>query len=157
MRAALLFLTSAVFCTTLQAQHGPPPDIPARARGAHRVLVATVLDVNASFARTAHGDQIILSRVVLRVEETLKGPSDAPTVTLDLEGGTVGDLTMGVSDLPALSTGERGVFFLERTAGGSHIPHLRGFGILKLDGGERVRGSGLTLDMIRELARGASR
>jgi len=35
------------------------------------------------------------------------------------------------------------------------VPHLRGQGILKLDDLNRVKGTSLTLDMIREMARTA--
>jgi len=44
---------------------------------------------------------LIVSTVVLDVVETLKGPA-APTLNVSVEGGTVGDLTLTVSDLPSL-------------------------------------------------------
>jgi len=41
------------------------------------------------------------------------------------------------------------VFYLERTARGALVPHLRGQGMLRLDRSNRVPGSSLTLDEIR--------
>jgi hypothetical protein len=94
--------------------------------------------------------------VKLSVEESLKGRPD-PSVEIDVLGGTVGDLTLEVSTLPRLSRGERAVFFLARDKQtGRLIPHLRGQGILKLDPNDRVKGSSLDLNTIRELAASAA-
>ena len=86
----------------------------------------------------------------LEVEETLKGtPSDVRW--LELEGGTLDGVTLHVSDMPSMQSGERAVFFLD---GGptAHKPHLRGQGVLKLDGQNVVHGSSLRLDEVRRLA-----
>jgi hypothetical protein len=138
----------------LSAADGPNVDIPARARGASSVVVATVANVSASFERNQYGDQLIVSHLNLQVEETMKGPKGA-VVSMDLEGGSVGDLSLKVSDLPTLNPGERAVFFLEDKPGGGHQPHLRGLGILKLDSSDRVRGSNLSVADIRAMVRGA--
>ena len=61
----------------------------------------------------------------------LKG-APAPLLRLSVEGGTVGDLTLKVSDMPAVHSGDRGVFFLEDDGSGMHVPHDRGRGVLKL-------------------------
>ena len=39
-----------------------------------------------------------------------------------------------VSDLETFTPGDRGVFYLKRGSRGSLVPHLRGQGLLKLDG-----------------------
>jgi hypothetical protein len=137
-----------------RAETGRPPDLATRARGADRVVVATVLDVTASFAKSEFGDQLIVSRVVLQVEEVMKGRNDL-TVEVAVEGGTVGDLTMSASDMPSVKQGERGVFFLKRSQSGLEVPHLRGLGILKLDSQNRVRGTALDVDAVRTAVRGA--
>lgn len=155
MRTVLVCLTACVFAATLHAETGRPTDIPTRARGAERVVLATVVDVHASFATTEHGDQIILSQVTVRIDDTLKGSSRDALLTVDVEGGTVGDLTLAVSDMPSVRQGERAVFFLRRSTGGRHIPHLRGHGIIKLQSDDRVQGTSLTLDAIRTMVRGA--
>lgn len=155
MRAALVCLATCVIFADLHAQSGPPPEIAARARGAERVVVATVLDVNASFQKNQHGDQLIVSHVMLQVDEAMKGSGQDLALLVDVEGGTVGDLTMGVSDMPSVKPGDRAVFFLERAGADRHVPHLRGLGILKLDGQNRVPESSLTLDIIRSMVQGA--
>ena len=70
-------------------------------------------------------------------------------VDVEIEGGTIGDLTLRVSDLSPVAPGDRAVFYLERTARGALVPHLRGQGMLRLDRSNRVPGSSLTLDEIR--------
>jgi len=152
--AALACLATLGLPLIAHGEAGRPPDVATRARGSDRVVVATVLDVNASFAKSEFGDQLIVSRVVLQVEEVMKG-DDAVTVEVAVEGGTVGDLTMTASDMPSMKRGERGVFFLKRSQSGVEVPHLRGLGILKLDEQNRVRGTALNVDAVRSAVRGA--
>jgi hypothetical protein len=137
----------------VQAGSQRPVDIPERIRGAERVVVAQVMRSDARLQRNRFGDELIVSRVQLHVHEALKG-GYAATLVLALEGGTVGEVTMRVSDLPQLEPGERAVFFLERGESDQHVPHLRGQGILKLNDEDRVEGTSLTLDMVRRMARG---
>jgi hypothetical protein len=82
------------------------------------------------------------------VTETLKGPGRT-SVRVQLEGGTVGDLTLRVSDMPALRPGDRGVFFLDAGSSGEFLPHDRGRGVLRLRADDRVEGSTLTLTDVR--------
>lgn len=134
---------------SLAASGGQLP-ISDRARGAARIVVATVADTVARYERNEFGDDLIVTYAVLDVEESVKGP--AGPATLAVEGGTVDGITMRVSSLPTLAKGERAVFFLNPGPKGEFRPHLRGQGILKLDAQNRVRGSRLTLDEIRRLA-----
>ena len=55
-----------------------------------------------------------------------------------------------------MSVGERGVFFLDETPSGSHVPHRKGQGILKLDDTDQVKGSSLHLQDIRDAAKAAA-
>jgi len=128
------------------------PDIPERARGAERVVVASVKRVNATFEVNEFGDQLIVSHASLAVEEVLKGNSTGDVV-LDVDGGTVDGVTLTVSSLPSVAAGERAVFFLDSTQPGRFRPHMRGLGILKLDGTNKVKGSSLTLDDVRRMAK----
>jgi hypothetical protein len=128
-----------------------PATIEERAKGAERVVVATVTHVTSRFERNEFGDELIVSRASLAVEEALKGAAES--TTLEYEGGTVNGLTLHVSSLPGLSAGERAVFFLTRGKNGEFKPHLRGQGILKLDRENHVQGSSLTLDDVRRMAR----
>jgi len=94
----------------------------------------------------------IVSVVSVTVDETLRGPSQQ-AVDVEVEGGTIGDLTLQVSDLETFTPGDRGVFYLKRGSRGSLVPHLRGQGLLKLDGSDRVRGSNVTLADVRREAK----
>jgi hypothetical protein len=139
------------------ADTGVPVDLPARARGAERVVVASVQRVRPEYRRNQFGDELIISQADLRVSETLKGRSAAgETVVVEVEGGTIGEVTLHVSDLPALAAGENAVFFLERVPGDEDkfVPHLRGLGILKLDAAGRVIGTGSTLADVRRAVTG---
>ncbi|MGE3841482.1 MAG: hypothetical protein AB7I50_07830 [Vicinamibacterales bacterium] len=126
-----------------------------RTRGARHVVVASVADVQPRFERNRFGDQLIVSRVRLRIDESLKGPA-AREVVMDVEGGTIGDLTLSVSDLPALKPGERGVFFLEQIASGTFRPHRRGLGIMKLSAGDQILEENLRLSDLRAEVRAAA-
>jgi hypothetical protein len=142
--------------TTVASSSGRVVDIPERAQGARTVVVATAVRVTPTWHRNAFGDELIVSRVALQVEETLKG-TPGRLVTLELEGGTLDGLTLKVSSLPTVHAGERAVFFLDAGANGAHRPHLKGLGILKLDANNLVRGSSLHLDDVRRMTKGAGR
>jgi hypothetical protein len=119
-----------------------------RARGAERVVVGRVASVTPVWRVTEFGDRLIVSVVRVTVDQTLKGQSEG-ALDVEVEGGTIGDLTLNVSDLETFVRGERAVFYLRRSARGAMVPHLRGLGLLKLDRFDRVSGSSLTLDEIR--------
>jgi hypothetical protein len=128
-----------------------------RARGAERVVVGRVVSVTPEWQVNEFGDRLIISVVRVGVSETLKGEA-ASTVDVDVEGGTMGTLTLRVSDQLSFVPGERATFFVRRNARGRFVPHLRGQGLLKLDPSNRVPGTSLTLDRIRrEVAAGRSR
>ena len=133
------------------------PDLPTLSRGAQRVIVATVIQVDPVFASNEYGDQLIISRTRLRVDEVLKAgkqAADTGEVLMELEGGTIGDLTLTVSDLPVLRRGERAVVFLQQNSQGAFVPHERGRGILKLDASNHVDGTGITLAEVRRAVAG---
>jgi len=127
--------------------------LPELFAGSETVVVAHVESVSSLWQENNHGDRIIVSRILLRVEETLKG---APAMLhwMEVPGGTLDGLTLHVSSLPSLAAGERGVFFLEQSGGQAFkTPRLRGEGILKLDDNDRVQGSSVRLDDVRSTAR----
>ena len=154
LRAALTgtWLFAAIAVTA--AQHITTLD--ERIAGAERVVVARAGAVAAEWRENEHGDRLIVSRIDLQVEETLKGVG-ASTLSLELEGGTLGGLTLRVSDLPMLETGERAIFFLNSGHRGVHQPYRRGEGILSLDEQNAIRGTTLRLDDVRARARGMGR
>ena len=82
------------------------------------------------------------------MDEAWKGPR-TPTILLDVEGGTIGAITLTVSDMKSIEAGERGVFFIERSSSGRNVPHRRGLGMLKLNAAGVVTEEGRSLDQIR--------
>ena len=154
MKTLLAVALVCVSASALRAEVGPPTDLAAHSRGAGKIVVARISGVHSTFATNRFGDQLIVSNAVLEVLETLKGAPQAVT-TVTVEGGTVGDLTLRVSDMQELKDGDRAVFFLDAD-GISNVPHGRGRGILKLDSNDRVTGSALTLDQVKDAVRGAN-
>jgi hypothetical protein len=154
---------SCVFAAVIVAAGGElaasagqqPASIEERARGAERIVVASIADIRAAYESNEYGDELIVSHASLTLEEVIKGNSDKATVAV--VGGTVNGITLRVSSLPTLSPGERAVFFLNRRPDGEYVPHLQGQGILKLDATNRVKGSSLSVDDIRHMARPAAR
>jgi hypothetical protein len=122
-----------------------------RTRGAERVVVGRVTAVSPMWQTNEFGDRLIVSIVRVAVDETLRGPTQ-PAIDVEVEGGTIGDLTLHVSDLDLFVPGDRGVFYLRRGVRGSFVPHLRRQGLLKLDRADRVRESNLTLTDVRRAA-----
>ena len=128
-------------------------DLAARARGAAQVVVASIEAVQPIYDVNEFGDTLIVSRASVRVQEVLKGDglSVGQAIELDVEGGTVGDVTLHVSDMPTIASGEDAILFLTRNRRGSFVPYDRGLGILKLDQTGRVLGSTKTLGDLRPL------
>ena len=153
-----LALCAAVASASASTSTGRPADIAARTRGAGRVVVAQVADVQARFDVNKYGDRVIVSQLLMEVEESLKGPH-ASVVPVDVEGGTIGGLTLDVSDSVRLKKGDRAVLFLDATVtpAGAYRPHQRGLGVLKLDSTNHVAGSSVTLDQIKAAVRAAAR
>ncbi len=144
--SSLSFLTLFLITTYGIAQDAL--DVISRARGAERVVVGTIDRVVPMVVQNQHGDQLIVSRTTVVVEEVLQG-SPTQMLTVDIEGGTLGDLTLEVSDMPSVKLGDRGIFFVRPSAGGSHVLHRRGEGLLRLRQNEVIDRPGLTLDSIR--------
>ena len=93
----VLILFSAIM---VYSQKVDPAD-----RGASHVLLGKVTDAEGFFGVNFRGDQLIMSRVRIRADKWLKGRG-GNTVEFVVEGGTVGDMAMGVSDLPEFSKGQ---------------------------------------------------
>ena len=150
-------LLSLLLCTVAGSSVllGQAPSIESQAKQARRVVVARVIGVQSRFETTAHRDRLIVSDVQLQVEETLKGVTSA-VIDTTIEGGSIGPLTLKVSDMPVIRIGDRAIFFLDASSGGRHVPHKRGFGILKLDGTGRVNAQ-LSLADVRLAVRAALR
>jgi hypothetical protein len=130
------------------AANQAPVPLAERARGAELVVVGRVASVAPAWQVNEFGDRLIVSVVRVVVTETLKGQG-LTSLDVEVEGGTIGDVTLHVSDQTSFAAGERAVFYLNRAARGRFVPHLRGLGLLKLDASDRIPGSSLTLGEIR--------
>jgi len=67
----------------------------------------TAIEVRQNEQRRIH------SYVTFAIEEVIKGQYSGDQITLSFLGGTVGDVTMAVSDMQLPERGERGVYFVE--------------------------------------------
>src|SRR4051812_22674478 len=156
VRIVVAIVTGVLLPGTATAQR---LDVPAadRARGAEQVVVGHVSAVTPIWRNNDFGDRLIVSVVHVIVDETLKGSSQS-AVDVEVEGGTIGSLTLRVSDLETFSRGDRAIFYLQHNRRGGLVPHRRGLGVQKLDAGDRVRGSGATLNQVRrEIRAGGAR
>jgi hypothetical protein len=152
---ALVCLFTTFPGAPLQAQRGPVSSA-ERARGAEQVVVGRVSSVTSVWRDNEFGDRLIVSVLRVAVDETLKGDAQS-SVEVEIEGGTIGSLTLRVSDLETFVPGDRGVFYLTRNRRRALVPHLRGLGLQKLDRTNRDS-SGAPLDQIRRDVRaGAAR
>jgi hypothetical protein len=149
---AVLLASTAI----LEAADGRDVTIPERTRGAQKVVIGSVASVTPVWRHNGRGDHLIVSEVVVNVEETLKG-APAKTVKIDVEGGTLDGMTLRVSSMEPLNPRDRAVFFLDSSTTGSDVPHLKGQGILKLDAGNQVAGSSMRLDDLRRQVLSAGR
>ena len=148
---AALFLAGG----PLAAVADPPADLAQRFHGAQRAIVGKVTSVQPRWERNEWGDELIISRMTVDVEETLKG-SAARRLAVDIEGGTLDGLTLHVSHQPELSPGDRAVLILNESTPGVQTPHRKGLGLLRLDGNNRVEGTSTTLADVRTAARSAA-
>jgi hypothetical protein len=147
LRQLIATATLVGLAATAFGQEVPVP-LADRARGSERVIVGRVTAVNPVWRTNDFGDRLIVSIARVAVDETLRGAAQS-SVEVEVEGGTIGDVTLRVSDIDPIATGDRAVFYLKRTARGAFVLHLRGQGFLKLDRSDRVRGGSLRLADIR--------
>jgi hypothetical protein len=148
VRLAVATALGLVSATPAMTQEGPPVPLVERARGAEQIVLGRVASVSPEWRVNDFGDRLIMSVIHVAVDEMLKGNSQA-TVDVEVEGGSIGNLTLHVSDEQSFAAGDRAVFYLARSRRGAMVPHLRGQGTLKLDRSSRVPNSSLTLDEIR--------
>ena len=70
--SALAGIAAFAASVPLSAALGQPASIQERARGAQRVVVASVADTTANYQRNQFGDNLIVTHARLAVEETIK-------------------------------------------------------------------------------------
>lgn len=148
----LASVLACLFQTSAQAQRVVPHG--ERARGSDQVVIGHVSSVTAVWRTNDFGDRLITSIVHVIVDETLKGTAQQ-SVDVEVEGGTIGDVTLRVSDLDTFAPGDRALFYLQHSRRGTLVPHLRGLGLQKIDQAGRVGGTSMTLDQVRSEVRAA--
>jgi hypothetical protein len=130
-------------------------EIAQRVRGAKKTLIGNVIAVRSRFERNQFGDQLIVSRVSVAVEEFLDGGAGERSAEVDVEGGTVGGLTLHVAHQVSLKPGDRAVLMLDAGPAGAYVPHHKGLGVMRVERDGRIAGTTLTLDDVRAAARAA--
>lgn len=83
---------------------------------ATHILMGKVENVDSFFGVNERGDQIILSHVRVKALKWIKG-DHASFVEFVVEGGSVGDLALKVSDIPEFEKGQRLRLLLKRENG----------------------------------------
>jgi hypothetical protein len=73
------------------------------------VFEGTVLTLEAE----ENSQKRIHTYVTFEIQDIIKGEYSSSTITLSFLGGTVGDVTMGVSDMKVPQVGEHGIYFVE--------------------------------------------
>jgi len=90
---------------------------------AQTIVRGQIVDVRSDRRDRGPGAPIVTS-VTVRVLEVFKG-NPPEELTLEFLGGTIGDLTLAVSDMPQFKTGERDFLFINTT--GNPMSPLVGF------------------------------
>lgn len=149
---ACVFIVAAVAVVSNVAEAGPAEiALQQQLKTAAVTVVGQVVETRAVRSQNAAGDDIIITRAMVRVTETLRGPRVA-WLPLELEGGTLNGVTLKVSDVPQVQEGDRAVFLADRQGEG-FVLHGRGAGVLALNAADGIEGTNLHLDDVRRLAR----
>jgi Matrixin len=98
---ALFLLVLLAFAFPLQSTKVNKADLDAG-----YILIGRVDEAEGFFGVNDRGDQLIFSRVRVKVERWIKG-RDGNSIEFIVEGGSVGDLALKVSEYPEFSRGER--------------------------------------------------
>ena len=110
-RTLLLTFCTLATLSPARATTVIPPTFDELVGRAELIFQGTVAKVTSHW--TGEGAQRhIVTYVTLTVDEAIKGDAGA-TYTLRLLGGTVGDMTMEVTDAPKFVIGDRDILFVE--------------------------------------------
>ena len=151
-RIVLLCLFILTPLTLLADVASERAELATRVRAAQRVVVGTVLDVQPSWRVNKWGDRLIVSRARVRPAETLKGETATADLSVDVEGGTLGGVTLEASHAPRLAAGERAVFLLKQGDHGAFVPAGGREAVLPLTAHDTVAGTTLRLADLRAAA-----
>jgi hypothetical protein len=158
MKEFLGLVLLCLFLSTAQAKLGPKLSIEKQILDSSTVVHGRVVSLSSRRLTLANGDEVILSRMLVDVQETLKGESDEQVI-VEVIGGTINkgradELTMRSSDSPAPMINEEVVLFLEQDKTFLDAKALK-FGAdsyMKIDKSTRKAG-GKSLDEIKSLSK----
>ena len=103
---ALLCFAQTVSTTTVL-----PPTFDELLAEAATIVRAEVVDVRSDWRDRRPGSGPIVTFVTVRVQQTLKGGSSTQML-LEFLGGTVGDSTLTVAEMPQFRVGDRDILFI---------------------------------------------
>jgi hypothetical protein len=109
--AAGLCAITCLFLATAKATTVIPPTFGEMADRADLVFVGKVAGSRSEW-RSVGADQVIFTLVEFETQEVLKGNAGAK-LTLQFLGGTVGNTTLEVADVPRFNVGDRVLLFVE--------------------------------------------
>ena len=112
-RAVYAFTTTVVLACGLWASTVIQVSIQEMVATSEFVFEGTVVGQEAV---RPDGSSNIFTRVTFAVSDVLKGDYDTSTVALYFMGGTIGSLTLSISDMQIPKNGERGIYFVESFA-----------------------------------------
>ena len=110
-RSLCVLVVSILSATALDATVVVPPTFDQLISSADTIVYSEVIERNSRWERRGTRN-VIITDVTLRVREVLKGRSDAVR-TIQVIGGTVGDVTQHVAGAPLFLVGDRDVLFLK--------------------------------------------
>lgn len=113
-RLVAVVLVAAVGSATLAAQSVDPIggklSVEQLTDRAAAIVVGTVVSRRAEWEHSG-ASKLIITKITIAIEQSVKG-SVAGTLVVDVVGGTIGDQTLTVSDIPEFRVGDRDVLFL---------------------------------------------
>lgn len=118
LSAFLALAVGRLFATTVI-----PPSFDQLVERADLIFTGQAISQRSEW-RNRDGQKSIVTLVAFQVRAMHKGRADS-TVTLQFLGGTVGDVTLNVSDMPSFKNGERVVLFVQKN--GANASPLIGF------------------------------
>jgi hypothetical protein len=116
-----LLVLSALFLAAFSAQATTviPPTFDQLVTDAEFIFQGNVTDVRSQWIGEG-GQRQIVTYVTFKVEDAVKG-SPGANYTIRMLGGTVGDITMAISDAPQFKIGDKDILFVEHN-GSQFIP-----------------------------------
>src|ERR1700682_1413511 len=112
-KANYLLVLSALFLTTLSARATTviAPTFAQLVNDAEFIFQGNVTDVRSQWIGEG-GQRQIVTYVTFKVDDAIKG-SPGATYTIRMLGGTVGEITMAISDAPQFKVGDKDILFVE--------------------------------------------